>query len=147
MGPIRSSLSLAAVAAASALVLAACSSPAPSGQPVRMSYPEGSARSIFVSRGETVYDIARRYNVPIRDLIEENRLQPPYVLAPGQALKLPVPREVTVVAGDTVYGISRRFGVEMGEVVRLNSLSAPYVIQTGQTLRLPSGRGGTAPRG
>lgn len=128
-----------AVAGALVLFLAACSTAAPVGS---RAYPTAAPRAIFVSRGETAYDISRRYNVPLRDLIEENRLQPPYTLRPGQRLLLPVPLEYTVQSGDTIYGLSRRFELDMNELVRMNGISPPYMIRTGQVLRLPGGRSG-----
>lgn len=94
-----------------------------------------------VQPGESVYDIARRFNVPLRDLIELNALTPPYALQPGQVLRLPLPREYQVVSGDSLYAISRRFGVDSSELARLNNLSPPYTIFVGQRLRLPSGQG------
>jgi len=125
------------------LALAACADMTPPPRPAAP--PPAPANSIFVSRGETVYDVAKRYKVPVRDLIEANRLAPPYALQAGQRLTLPLPREYTVRAGDTVYGISRQFNLDSSELVRLNAIPAPYTIQVGQVLRLPSARQGGAP--
>ncbi|HEX6103351.1 MAG TPA: LysM peptidoglycan-binding domain-containing M23 family metallopeptidase [Alphaproteobacteria bacterium] len=91
-----------------------------------------------VQSGETVYSVAERYRVPVRSVIELNRLQPPYRLIRGQPLLLPKPREHRVAAGDTVYGISRRYGVDMSALVNLNGIVPPYTIKVGQTLRLPA---------
>jgi murein DD-endopeptidase MepM/ murein hydrolase activator NlpD len=91
-----------------------------------------------VQSGETVYAVAERYRVPVRSVIELNRLQPPYRLIPGQPLLLPKPSEHRVAAGDTVYGISRRYGVDMSTLVKLNGIVPPYTIKVGQTLRLPA---------
>lgn len=101
--------------------------------------PLAPANTIFVSQGETVYTVAQRYGVPVRDLIEANRLVPPYRLSPGQRLSLPVPQTYFVKAGDTLYGISRQYGLDLSELVRLNGIRAPYAIQVGQTLKLPAG--------
>ncbi|HVG81143.1 MAG TPA: LysM peptidoglycan-binding domain-containing protein, partial [Methylomirabilota bacterium] len=73
-----------------------------------------------VQSGETVYAVAERYRVPVRSVIDLNRLQPPYRLIPGQPILVPAPREHRVAAGDTVYGISRRYGVDMSALVNLN---------------------------
>ncbi|WP_083759417.1 LysM peptidoglycan-binding domain-containing M23 family metallopeptidase [Rhodospirillum centenum] len=120
------------------LFLAGCADPGARPLPVRQA-PTGT---IFVSKGETVYDVARRYGVPLRDLIEANRLEPPYTLRAGQPLVLPVPQEYVVRKGDTIYAISRQYQIDMGELVRLNGISAPYTIRVGQTLRLPGRRPG-----
>ena len=91
-----------------------------------------------VKSGETVYSVSERYRVPVRSIIELNRLQPPYGLIPGQPLLVPKPREHRVAAGDTVYGISRRYGVDMSALVKLNGVVPPYTIKVGQVLRIPS---------
>jgi murein DD-endopeptidase MepM/ murein hydrolase activator NlpD len=94
-------------------------------------------RTIGVQPGDTVYDLARRYDVAVRDLIEVNQLQPPYAVSPGTRLRFPVPRDYVVQAGDSLYGISRLFAVDQREIVRLNQLREPYEVKPGQTLRLP----------
>jgi len=101
--------------------------------------PESAGGAVVVARGDTLYTLSRRYNVPLRDLMEVNRLSPPYTIEPGQRLVLPASRQYVVQKGDTLYGISRMFNVEVTELSRLNSLAAPYAVKTGQPLRLPSG--------
>ena len=101
--------------------------------------------SVRVEAGDTVYGIARRYELPIRSLIDANRLQPPFVLQVGQTLQIPSPRVHRVAAGDTVYGISRRYDVDMAALMRQNQIVPPFRITVGQFLILPGGdAGGTA---
>ncbi|MEX2616125.1 MAG: peptidoglycan DD-metalloendopeptidase family protein [Alphaproteobacteria bacterium] len=90
-----------------------------------------------VRSGETVYAVASIYRVPIRGIIELNNLQAPYVLRPGQTLRVPVPRDHIVRTGETLYGISRTYGVAMNALVRLNDIPPPYMIVAGRSLRLP----------
>src|SRR5206468_11419946 len=91
-----------------------------------------------VQAGDSVCSLAERYRVPLRSLIDINRLQPPYRLIPGQLLFIPKPREHRVAQGDTVYGISRRYRVDMSALVKLNQIVPPYTIQVGQILRVPA---------
>ncbi|WP_084536984.1 peptidoglycan DD-metalloendopeptidase family protein [Azospirillum halopraeferens] len=98
--------------------------------------------TVIVQKGDTLYGIARRYDVPLRDLIEVNRASPPYALQVGERLTLPRTRVYTVQRGDTLHGISRMTGVGMNELSRLNGLQEPYAVQSGQQLRLPPERGG-----
>src|SRR5690242_3710743 len=93
--------------------------------------------SVTVAPGETIYDVARRYNVPLRDLIEVNGLTPPYALAPGRQLRMPQPRFHVVKRGDTLYGISRLYHVDANELAKANQLAPPYTVKLGQNLRLP----------
>ena len=97
-----------------------------------------AAGHVTVAPGDTVYAIARRHHVGVRDIIDLNNLRPPYRLLVGQRLALPVARRYAVVSGDTLYGLSRRLGVDMSVLVRLNRLRAPYRLSVGQLLEIPN---------
>jgi murein DD-endopeptidase MepM/ murein hydrolase activator NlpD len=92
-----------------------------------------------VVRGNTVYSISRLYGVPVRSIIETNRLKPPYLLKLGDQLRLPTRRTHRVASGDTVYSISRQYGVPMSELMRVNGIQPPYTIVVDQELSIPAG--------
>lgn len=75
----------------STLLLGACSTsvvreiPAGSGSSVAVSKP---GQSVIVRRGDTLYAIAFRNGVDMRDLARWNSLGPPYTIYPGQRLNL-----------------------------------------------------------
>ena len=98
----------------------------------------GSAGAHIVGKGETLYSISERYQLAIRDIANVNYLSPPFILTPGERLRLPPPRQYRVKAGDTLYRVSRLFGVGSSEIAQLNDLTSPYRLVTGQNLRLPS---------
>ena len=98
---------------------------------------------IAVAKGDTLYSISRRYDVPLRDLITVNSLTPPYTLAVGQLLKIPSARYHIVSKGDTLYNVSKRYNVDITTLSRLNNIEAPYTLSIGQKLMLP-GTTGTA---
>lgn len=93
--------------------------------------------SISVTKGDTLYSISKRYNVPLRDLITTNNLTPPYTLKIGQVIRIPSAKYHTVVKGDTLYNISKRYDVDMATLSNLNNLNAPYTLSLGQRLLLP----------
>ncbi|MGZ9097089.1 MAG: peptidoglycan DD-metalloendopeptidase family protein [Micavibrio sp.] len=97
----------------------------------------GSTGIHTIAAGESVGELAERYNLVLRDILVVNRLEPPYRLAVGQRLKLPAPRTYKVRSGDTVSTVSRLFNTSASQMVRLNNLNAPYVLQQGQILKLP----------
>ncbi len=137
--PTRRAVRLAA-ASLIVLALAACERVGGLAPVVNMgsgSAPDSAGGSITVQKGDSAYTVARRYNVPLRDLIEANRLSPPYKLEAGQRLVLPTARQYIVQRGDTLYGISRMNNVDVSELTRLNGLTAPFAVQAGQALRLP----------
>lgn len=90
-----------------------------------------------VRRGDTVYRIATANGVPMRRLIEVNRLAPPYTLLVGQVLVIPDRPTHTVRRGETVYRIAKIHNVDMSALVRVNDIREPYVIHIGQVLQLP----------
>ena len=92
---------------------------------------------IRVQKGDSVYLIARRHGVAMRDIIERNRLTAPYHLREGQMLVLPAPRKHVVKAGDSLWLISQRYDVPIAALVRANGLKEPYTIYRGTTLRIP----------
>ena len=92
---------------------------------------------VTVYKGDTVYSLSRKHNVPTRALIETNNLKAPFLLSPGQRLKLPPASIHVVQKGDTIYSISRRYNVDMSLLARQNQLKTPYNIYEGQFLKLP----------
>lgn len=96
-----------------------------------------NASAVVVGKGDTVYALARRHNVPVRAIIEANRLQPPYSLQVGQRIELPRGRQHVVQRGDSLSKIAARYDVDMYQMARANGLAPPYVIHPGQRLILP----------
>ncbi|MFN4310852.1 MAG: peptidoglycan DD-metalloendopeptidase family protein [Ferrovibrio sp.] len=103
--------------------------------------PAAASESVTVQAGDTIYSLARRHNRPVRALIDDNNLQPPYVLQPGQRLRLPGGRFHAVQRGETLYSISRSYGVDLYSMAQSNDLQPPYTISVGQQLRIPSQSG------
>ncbi len=121
------------------LALAACQKtvhkPAPVTQlGMNIDAPAGAA---MVRNGDTLWDIAQRFDLSLRDIIEKNKLQPPFIIYQGQRLILPAPRYYNVQVGDSLYGISRIFGIDSSALARQNHLAAPYQITIGQKLKIP----------
>ncbi len=88
--------------------------------------------------GETLWSVANAYQVDLRDLLDINHLQAPYLLKNGQRLRIPAPMTYRASSGDTLYKISRMFDTTTTELAQLNALRAPYAVQRDQIIRLPS---------
>lgn len=116
-----------------------------SGNRPRLAAPPGAssdnafvnASAVIVGKGDTVYALAQRHNVPIRAIIDANHLTPPYSLQVGQRIVLPRGRQHVVQRGDTLSKIAARYDVDMYQMARANGLNPPYVIYPGQRLILP----------
>lgn len=50
---------------------------------------EARNRYIKIKNGDTLYGIAKKYNIPVSVLIEENHILSPDLIFPGQRLKIP----------------------------------------------------------
>ena len=94
--------------------------------------------SIVVGKGDTVYGIARRYDIAVQALVARNRLEPPYGLRVGQRLAVPRERVHVVERGETLYAIARAYRVDLVALGRANRLTAPYGLRVGQRLRVPA---------
>lgn len=123
--------------------------------------PEAPYREVVA--GDTLYSIAWESGRDYRELAEWNGLEPPYLIRPGQRLRLypppaartpapespPSPPGYRVVArGDTLYAIAQDVGVSYKDLAAWNGLEPPYVIQPGQRLRIAppeAGARGAAP--
>lgn len=94
-------------------------------------------KTLVVLRGDTLYSLSRRHKIPVRVLITENNLKPPYALIVGQKLHVPASRWYTVAPGETLGAIASRYHVGVDDVAQKNNLSPPYIIRKGQILVLP----------
>jgi murein DD-endopeptidase MepM/ murein hydrolase activator NlpD len=119
--------------------------PPPAQQADARAVPSGSSRlagphpdHVTVRAGETLYAISRRYDVPVRSLIEANGLAPPYALAAGRRLAVPQVRLHMVQPGETLYSVSRLYGIDTTTLARSNALPPPYIVFVGQSLVLPT---------
>jgi len=102
-----------------------------------------------VAKGETLYAIARRYEVPLDALMKANDIHDASRITVGLRLAIPgpvaaVPSPPSAAAshvvkkGETLYGIAKAYGVTVDALIKENGL-AGNAIREGQSLRLPSG--------
>lgn len=93
-----------------------------------------------VRPGDTLSQIARRWELPIESLIAANNLVPPYTIFVGQQLSVPPGVDIVrIKPGDTVYKLSQNFGVPQAVIIKANQLQPPYILQIGQLLTIPPG--------
>lgn len=101
------------------------------------SHYNSTPSAVTVRKGDTLYSISRAHDVPIREVIEINHLQPPYTLKIGQTVRLPQAKYHIVEKGDTLYNISKRYNVDMPTLSRTNNLQSPFTLKIGQRLLMP----------
>lgn len=88
-----------------------------------------------MQRGDTLYSIARRYNVSVDILVDINGIADPTELSVGTVLL--VPGQYAVKPGDTYYGIARRYGISVEELLDMNDRSASTLLRVGDSLYVP----------
>lgn len=108
---------------------------------IPLSETEHEAGTYKVKKGDTLYSIAKKYGVTVKDLMKENRLLRETIYV-GQELVVPTHYHqagkgtYTVNPGDTVWSISKRFGISPKELKTANSLQEDMVL-IGQKLLIP----------
>lgn len=95
-----------------------------------------------VQRGDTLYSISQKFNIPVNKLKEINNLNTNTIL-PGQILIIketetpPKPTTYKVQKGDTLYSISQKFNTTVDEIKRLNNITSNN-IYINQELYIPT---------
>jgi LysM repeat protein len=93
-----------------------------------------------VQRGDTLYSIARRYNMTVTELAALNKITDVNKLEVGQVLVVKsvvaAPATYTVQSGDTLYRIALRFNKNVYDLAELNGLTNLNKIYVGQVLKL-----------
>lgn len=101
----------------------------------------------IVQPGDSLYQIANRYGVPLRELIRVNQISEPYIIYPGQSIFIPGVAPPEPPAGgqvyivkeeDTLYSIAEQFNVPIDAIIRLNNIPRPDLIYPGQRLLIPA---------
>jgi membrane-bound lytic murein transglycosylase D len=102
-----------------------------------------------VMQGETLYAIAKEYNVSVMDLVSWNKLNLQEGIRPGQILKTvePVSAEGVITpeklpaiehevkATDTLYGIARKYNVTIKELMEWND-KKDFALTVGEKLKV-----------
>ncbi|MCS6938168.1 MAG: LysM peptidoglycan-binding domain-containing protein [Roseiflexaceae bacterium] len=94
-----------------------------------------------VQRGDTLYAIAKLFNVSIEDILANNTVPNPSSLTIGQTLRIPTSEvayvEYVVQRGDLLVTIARRFGVSVEDILAVNDIRNPSSLTIRETLRIP----------
>jgi LysM repeat protein len=115
----------------------------PTPMPTVAPPPPPPGNRYVVQPGDTLYSIARRYNVTVWDLASYNNIYNVNLIYVGQVLIIPGGGQpqpgstYTVRYGDTLYSIARRYGMTVWQLASYNNIANPNYIYAGQVLRIP----------
>lgn len=89
-----------------------------------------------VKKGDNLYNIAKRYNTSVSDILKVNNLSNSN-LSVGQVLKIPgtSSNTYTVKKGDTLYSISKKFNTTVDSIKSKNNLTS-NTLSLGQILKI-----------
>lgn len=91
-----------------------------------------------VKGGDTLWSVARKYNISVNELKEANNLSS-NLLSIGQQLIIPLEssyKTYVVKSGDSLFKIAALNGVNLNDLIKLNNLKSD-LISVGQTILIP----------
>lgn len=112
--------------------------------------PAASGETYTVQRGDHLVKIARELDLDWEELAALNELAAPYLLYPGQVLRLPasaapveepaevieVPDTYTAARSESLFALAHYYGLDWIRVAALNNIGFPFTLEAGQTIRL-----------
>ncbi len=88
-----------------------------------------------VKPNDTIYSIAAKYDIAPRKIIQDNQLDYPNNLIPGQTIVIVYPQQTYIVkSGDTLESIARENNVSQMQLLRNNPFLSNSVLKPGDVL-------------
>ncbi len=108
-----------------------------------------SALTYTVKKGDNLGKIAKKYGVSVKSLIQANNLKKPYIIRPGQKLKIPVKGKKgssykcvlkhKVKKGESLIKIAKKYRVWVKDLKKINNLKSDR-LYVGQVLCIKTGK-------
>lgn len=100
-----------------------------------------------VRRGNTLWQIARRYETSINEIVKLNNIQNPNLIYIGEKLQIITKTNYeekhetgnvmyTVKYGDTLSELAKKYNTTVSHIVELNDIQNPNLIYVGERLRI-----------
>ncbi|MBQ9018848.1 MAG: LysM peptidoglycan-binding domain-containing protein [Bacilli bacterium] len=98
--------------------------------------PSASYSNYIVKKGDSLYAIAKKFNISVSEIIKVNNLTTNN-LSIGQVLKIPSNSDntYTVVKGDSLYSIAKKFNTTVDSIKSKNNLTSNN-LSVGQILKI-----------
>ncbi|HWO78136.1 MAG TPA: LysM peptidoglycan-binding domain-containing protein, partial [Bacillus sp. (in: firmicutes)] len=113
-------------------------------KPVSNKKPVKTETVYTVKKGDTLSEIAQKYNTTVKALQSLNNIKDPNKIYVGQKLKISGSASkasnnkqyYTVISGDTLTGISKRFNTSIKTLQNWNGIKNANKIYSGQKIRV-----------
>lgn len=109
--------------------------------------PPTGGTTYTVKAGDTLYSIAKKYNVTVAALAKANNITNYNLIRVGQVLVIPgttaptpppaTTVKYTVKAGDTLYSIASKYNTTVAAIASANKITNTSLISVGQVLIIP----------
>ena len=111
------------------------------------STPSGNKDFVIVKRGDTLSEIALKYNTSYQYLAKINNISNPNLIFVGEKIYVPILQNsnlgdtshvlYVVKGGNTLTQISRLYNVSINSIANLNDIQNPNLIFAGEVLKIP----------
>ncbi len=93
----------------------------------------------ILRKNETLYSIARKYGIPVDDLIKMNNIQNVHNLRVGTEIIIRPETSETHRArkGETLFGIARQYDITLDELLSANKIDRGYLLKVDDVLKIP----------
>ena len=105
--------------------------------PIEPTQPSDTSNVYTVKSGDSLYSIARKYNVTVNDLMKYNNLTS-NLLSIGQQIRIPTSgtsNTYTVKSGDSLYSIAKKYNTTVDRLKSKNNLTS-NLLSIGQVLNV-----------
>lgn len=105
--------------------------------PIEPTQPSDTSNIYTVKSGDSLYSIARKYNVTVNDLMKYNNLTS-NLLSIGQQIRIPTSgtsNTYTVKSGDSLYSIAKKYNTTVDRLKSKNNLTS-NLLSIGQVLNV-----------
>ena len=92
-----------------------------------------------VSKGDTIFSIARKYGIDPELILEQNQLGSSSLISIGQTLQIPIPQNhlYQLQPKETLWRIAQRYGTTVELLIEINSINDVTALRTEQVIILP----------
>jgi len=104
--------------------------------------PGYSGETHILRKGETLYSVSKKYNVPLDVIIDYNNINNVHTITSGT--EITIPSIYKVKKGDTLYSIAAKNDIDLEKLLKANGLSDTAVINVGQRLYIPASESGSS---